>query len=191
MAARMMESAEQAGHPITGGNAAYYAIKAARSGRRSGYTGAGDVMSPRCLFEGKAQHLWLDDEVVCEDGELGSVHDVIAPFGCNDHEADPAEEAARNLDWQAFLARSPEKYRTAVDVLLSGGTMREAGKRCGIGDSAALMLKRRIGADLLEFFGEDTIRRLLNGVAPTWESDLRSSRDRTHQNHEDSFRPQP
>jgi hypothetical protein len=35
MAARMMDSAERAGHPVTAGNVSYYAAKAARSGRRS------------------------------------------------------------------------------------------------------------------------------------------------------------
>ncbi len=56
--------------------------------------------------------------------------------------------------------------------------MREAGKRCGLKDSAALVLKRRIAADLIEFFGEEVIRRLLDGVRPSWESDLRTARDR-------------
>lgn len=56
--------------------------------------------------------------------------------------------------------------------------MREAGQRCGIKDSAALVLKRRIAADLVEFFGEDVIRRLLDGTRPGWESDLRMSRER-------------
>ena len=56
--------------------------------------------------------------------------------------------------------------------------MREAGKRCGLKDSAALNLKRRIAADLIAFFGEDIIRRLLDGVRPGWESDLRTVRER-------------
>jgi hypothetical protein len=34
-------------------------------------------------------------------------------------------------------------HRTAILVLVEGGTMREAGKRCGLKDSAALVLKRR------------------------------------------------
>lgn len=191
MAARMMASADLAGRSFSGGNMAWFAAKAARSGRRSGYTGASDVMSPRCQFQNKARHEWIDLEVEMECGDVGSLHDVIASSGYQGHETDPSEEAARNLDWKAFLARSPEKYRIAVDVLLSGGSMREAGQRCGLKDSAALNLKRRIGADLLEFFGEETIRRLLHGVSPNWESDLRMSRERTHQSHEDSFRPQP
>jgi hypothetical protein len=190
MAARLMESAEQAGHPITAGNASYYAVKAARSGRRSYYTGRSDVLHPGCQIDGNARHESLDAEIECDTGEFGSLHDVIAPCGYQGMETDPSEEAARNLDWKAFLARSPERYRIAVDVLLSGGTMREAGKRCGLKDSAALNLKRRIGADLLEFFGEETIRRLLHGVSPNWESDLRMSRERCHASHSDSFRPQ-
>jgi hypothetical protein len=46
MTARMMDSAETAGHPITAGNASYFAAKAARSGRRSCYT------SQRCHVAG-------------------------------------------------------------------------------------------------------------------------------------------
>jgi len=178
MAARMMDSAEKAGHPITAGNASYYAAKAARSGRRSYCTGRSDVMSPGCQIDGKAKHECLDAEIELEFGDVGSLHDVIAPPGYQGAEPDPAEEAARNLDWEAFLASHPPRHRAAILVLVSGGTMREAGKRCGLKDSAALMLKRRIAADLAAFFGEDVIRRLLDGVKPGWESDLRTARER-------------
>jgi DNA-directed RNA polymerase specialized sigma24 family protein len=178
MAARMMVSAEKAGHPITAGNASYYAAKAARSGRRSYYTGRSDVLSPGCQIDGKARHEWLDDEIEMEFGDVGTLHDVIAPHGYQGPEPDPAEEAARNLDWEMFLASHPPRHRVAILVLVEGGTMREAGKRCGLKDSAALLLKRRIAADLIEFFGEEVIRRLLDGVRPGWESDLRTVRDR-------------
>ena len=177
-AARMMDSAEKAGHSITAGNASYYAAKAARSGRRSYYTGRSDVMSPGCQIDGKARHEWLDDEIELEFGDSGTLHDIMAPHGYQGQEPDPAEEAARNLDWEWFLASHPPRHRTAILVLVEGGTMRDAGKRCGLKDSAALNLKRRIAADLIEFFGEDVIRRLLDGVKPGWESDLRMSRAR-------------
>jgi hypothetical protein len=178
MAARMMVSAEKAGHPITAGNASYYAVKAARSGRRSYYTGRSDVMSPGCQIDGKARHDWLDREVEFETGDSGTLHEVVQPLEFDGHESDPAEDAARNLDWESFLAAHPPRHRIAILVLVEGGTMREAGKRCGLKDSAALMLKRRIAADLIEFFGEEVIRRLLDGVKPCWESDLRMSRER-------------
>ena len=177
-AARMMDSAEKAGHPITAGNASYFAAKAARSGRRSYYTGRSDVMSPGCQIDGKAKHEWLDQEVEMEFGDIGTLHDVIASHPYIGQEPDPAEEAARNLDWESFLALHPPRHRTAILVLVSGGTMREAGKRCGLKDSGALVLKRRIAADLIAFFGEDVIRRLLDGARPGWEFDLRTVRER-------------
>ena len=178
MAARMMDSAEQAGKSFTGGNVSYYAARAARSGRRSYYTGRSDVMSPGCQIDGNARHEWLDGEIELESGEIGTLHDVIAPYGYQGPEPDPAEEAARNIDWESFLAAHPPRHRTAIRVLVEGGTMREAGKRCGLGDSSALSLKRRIAADLIEFFGLDVVRRLLDGTRPGWESDLRMSRER-------------
>ncbi len=182
MAARMMDSAEKAGHPITAGNASYYAVKAARSGRRSYYTGRSDAMSPGCQIDGKARHDCMDEEIEFEGGESGTLHEVIARPDYQGGESDPSEEAARNLDWESFLASHSARHRMAIIVLVSGGTMREAGQRCGLKDSAALNLKRRIAGDLIAFFGEDVIRCLLDGIRPGWESDLRTLRER-HLNH--------
>lgn len=178
MAARMMESAEQAGRTFTASNVAYYATKAARSGRRSYYTGRSDALSPGCQLDGNARHDWLDEERELETGEAGTLHDLVSPAGYHGQETDPAEEAARNLDWELFLAAHSPRHRIAILVLVEGGTMREAGKRCGLGDSAALLLKRRIAADLIEFFGEEILRQLIDGTRPTWDSDLRMSRER-------------
>jgi len=178
MAARMMDSAEQAGRTFSAGNMAYYAAKAARSGRRSYYTGRSDVMSPGCQIDGKARHEWLDDEIEFETGESGTLHDIVGSYGYQGDECDPAEQAARNLDWETFLAAHPPRHRVAILALVEGGTMREAGKRCGLKDSAAFNLRQRIASDLVEFFGEEEIRRLLDGTRPGWESDLRMSRER-------------
>lgn len=180
MAARMMDSAEKAGRTFTAGNVSYYAERAARSGRRSYYSGRSDVFSPGCQLDGKAKHAHLDADVEFESGECGTLHDIVAPFGQNAHEADPAEEAARNLDWEAFLASHPPRHRTAILVLVDGGTMREAGKRCGLKDGAAFNLKRRIAADLIEFFGEEVILRLLAVRRPDWDAGRQASRQRHH-----------
>ena len=178
MAARMMESAEKSGQRFSASNIAYYATRAARSGRRSYYTGHSDVMSAGCLLDGGARHESLDDEIDMESLEACTLHDIIAPPGYQGHESDPSEEAARNIDWAAYLAGHPPRHRAAISVLVAGGTMREAGKRCGLKDSAALNLRRRIASDLLEFFGLDVIRRLLDGCRPDWESGLRMTRER-------------
>lgn len=178
MAARMMESAEKSGHEFTAGNISYFTLRGVRSGRRSGYAGRCDVYSPGCQIDGNARFEALDNEVDVDDELCGTLHDVIHPFRPDDHEMDPAGEAARNLDWQAFLASQPPRHRLAILTLAEGGTMREAGKRCGIKDSAARNLKQRIAADLVAFFGESLIRRLLGGVRPDWEAGLRCVRER-------------
>jgi hypothetical protein len=178
MAARMMDSAEKAGRKFTAGNVAYYATQAARSGRRSYYAGRSDVLSPGCQIDGLARHEPLDAEIEFEAENFGTLHDVIQTFDANAHEVDPSEEAARNLDWDAFLASHPPRHRTAILILSRGGTMREAGKGCGLRDSAALNLRRRIAADLIEFFGEEVIRRLLDGRMPAWDAGLQASRHR-------------
>jgi hypothetical protein len=98
MAARMMDSAEKAGRKFGGSSMAYYSTKAARSGRRSYYTGRSDVMSPGCQIDGKARHESLDYEIEFDTEESGVLHDVIAPNGYTGQESDPAEETARNLD---------------------------------------------------------------------------------------------
>jgi hypothetical protein len=186
MAARMMDSAEKAGRTFTAGNISYYTERAARGGRRSGYSGRSDAYSPGCQIDGNARHKSLDDQVEFEFGESGTLHEIISIFDAADHESDPAGQAARNIDWELFLAAHPPRYRKAVLVLVDGGTMREAGKRLGIKDSAALNLKRKIAADLIEFFGEDVIRELLGGIRPAWDSDLRLARERGH-SHEGAF----
>ena len=178
MAARMIDSAERKGREVTPGNIAYYTHRAARSGRRSGYSGRSDVLSPGCQLDGKAKHDSLDYEITSENGESGCLHDVIGPYDDAGNESDPAAEAARNLDWEAFLASHSDRHRTAINVLAAGGTMREAGKQCGLKDSAARNLKVRIAEDLIEFFGADTIRRLLDGACPAWASNLRAARER-------------
>ena len=176
MAVRMMVAAEDAGRSFTASNIAHYATQAARSGRRSYYAGRTDAMSPGCQIAGRARFKSLDEDVEFDTGEHGTLHDLIAPFHKDAHESDPAEEAARNLDWDKFLSSHSPRHRAAVIVLAEGGTMRDAGKSCGISDASASNLKRRIAYDLIAFFGEDVIRRLLDGVRHGWESDLRMTR---------------
>ena len=48
----------------------------------------------------------------------------------------------RNLDWCLILASHPPRRRTAILVLVKGGSLSEAGKSCGLKDSAAFVLKR-------------------------------------------------
>ncbi len=83
MAARMMESAERAGRIFTAGSVSYCAARAARSCRRSYYSGRSDVFSAGCQIDGKARQKSLDDDVAFESGDAGTLHDVIASTNTN------------------------------------------------------------------------------------------------------------
>lgn len=160
-AARMMLSASQRGRTFTPGNIAHFAARAVRCGRRSHYTGRSDVLSPGCQLDGNSRFTYLDQEVEVEEGNIGTLQEAMPLSDCLGHDLDPAEEAARNLDWETFLDSHPPRYRIAIRALLEGQTMREAGRRCGIGDSAALNLKRKIATDLVEFHGGETLADIL------------------------------
>lgn len=183
-AVKMMESAERAGRNFTPGNIVYFASRAARSGRRAGYSGRQDVMCPGAQLDGRVHldHLDGGPDGCARLNELGEgpggLHDIV----WQGEASDPAEDAARNLDWEIFLATHPPRYAIVIGVLAGGGTMRDAGRLIGISDSSASTLRRRIAADLVLFFGEEMIARLLAGVRPGWESDLRAGRER-HLHH--------
>jgi hypothetical protein len=187
-AAKMMDSAEKAGKRFSAGNVAYFASKAARSGRRSTWSGRTDVMSPAAALDRSVRFEHLDGP---PDGRRSSAQpradfcdgpeglQEIVWTGDGPGSSDPADEAARNIDWEEFLALHPPRYRIAVLVLAGGGTMREAGRSCGIGDSAACQLRKSLRAALQEHFGAEMIANLLSGgVRSSWESELRASRER-------------
>ncbi|MDA0765374.1 MAG: hypothetical protein O3A92_00925 [Verrucomicrobia bacterium] len=189
-AAKMMDSAEKAGKRFSAGNIAYYASRAARSGRRSTWSGRTDVLCPAASLDRSVRFEHLDGDPdggrttrqphadFCDGAE--GLHEIAwTGSGPGSGSSDPAEEAARNIDWEEFLAVHPPRYRIAVLVLAGGGTMREAGQSCGIGDSAACLLRKSLGVALQEHFGPEMIADLMGGgIRPSWESDLRASRER-------------
>ena len=138
-AAKMIDSADKAGTKFSAGNIAYFASRAARGGRRSTGSNRTDVHSPGAQLDGRVRHEPLDAEFTLRDENFDgpdTPHEIVWGGGhavCTD----PAEEAGRNLDWREFLAVQPQRQRVAILVLARGGTMREAGRLCGIGDSAA------------------------------------------------------
>ena len=185
-AAAMMDSAERAGKSFTAGNIAWFASRAARSGRRSTGSSRSCPLSPGAGLDGTVHLDHLDGDprsgnpaASADPDEPGmtdtGLYDVVWVAGTVP--SDPSEDAARNLDWHDFVATLPRNQRVAVLVLARGGTMREAGRLCGLCDSAACLLRKRVAAALLEFFGSDLIGRMMAGLRPAWEPDLRASRE--------------
>jgi hypothetical protein len=61
-AAKMMDSAEKAGKKFSAGNVAYFASRAARSGRRSTWSGRTDVMSAAASLDRSVRFEHLDGD---------------------------------------------------------------------------------------------------------------------------------
>lgn len=179
-AAAMIDSAEKAGKKFSPGNIAYFASRQARVERRSTGSSRTDVLAEGTQLDGLVHYEHLDGgpEEPCHATEAGDAPDGLHEIVWGGSPDDPAEDAARNLDWEAFLARHSDRHRIAVLVLAQGGTMREASRLIGISDSAACTLRKQVAADLVAFFGEEILRRLLGGVSPGWSCNVRAGRER-------------
>ena len=60
-AANMLDSAELAGKEVSPNSVAFYVLQSLRSGRRSGYAGRADAMSPAAALDGRVTVLSLDE----------------------------------------------------------------------------------------------------------------------------------
>jgi len=174
MAARMIDRVEQQGKlgKVTASNIAYYTIQHCKSGRRAGGSSRVDVMATATQLNGTTR-LHSLNEVVAEDEsgfEIFELQDVIS----HDHE-DPAMIAARNLDWQALLARLTQRERAIVVYLLEGRTVSDVATAFKLDRSTLQQSKYRLAGLILEFMGVDVLSDLAR--APGWRIDLDCERE--------------
>ena len=101
IATQMLDRVEQSGQKFTLGNIAYYALLHVRSGRRSQSASRADVMACGTQLDHKSAVLSFEEEVGY-DPELDEPI-TLGQLLASEHE-DPSMEAARNLDWELFLA---------------------------------------------------------------------------------------
>lgn len=98
IAAAMLDSAEAAERPYTASTVAFYALQAAKGGRRSTYTGRSDVLCPAAGLDGSVQALSLDKPVAIGadvEDEAATLHDVLPV-----RREGPDQEAGRRIDWE-------------------------------------------------------------------------------------------
>jgi hypothetical protein len=180
MAARLLIRSGRGGKKVTAGNIAYYTIQHVRAGRRFHKFSKVDVMAAGTQIDGRTRLSSLE-EVVASDAETGGeiflFHDVLSR-----DEEDPSTRAARRLDWAEFYAGLPDREKAAVEFLLEGKTLREAGKALGFSDSSMQQSKRALAGKILEFMGPDIltqVRRL-----PQWRNGLDATREKQACRHE-------
>jgi hypothetical protein len=118
--------------------AARHALKGRRIGNQSGGRGAMDI------FHRRAQRLRSFRVVSFDPGSAspsGSGHSTWREWLVADRRVSPADEACFRLDFEAWLARLPERRRRTAELLAEGhGTLEVA--RC-MGDTPAAVSQAR------------------------------------------------
>src|ERR1035437_87978 len=105
MAADMLDSSERKGKALIPKSVAYYAVQAAKSGRRSTYAGRSDAFSYAAHKDGRALLVSMDEPL-----EIGE-YDDDRTFGdmLADKHDDPATMGARNVDWNELMGKLDDR----------------------------------------------------------------------------------
>ena len=134
-------------------NAARY-VKAGRLlGCGTGTRGCRDVFHHRAQKAGGFQLLGLDDR----GGRGGNrARDAWRAWEVEDNRVSPADQACFELDYEAWLARLPERKRRIAELLAAGETTGDVARQLGVTAGAVSQTRRWLEADWRSFQGEST-----------------------------------
>src|SRR5580704_13019180 len=174
MAAKMINRVESQGKlgKISPGNIAYYTLQHLKSGRRANGTSSVDIMASATQLNGSSR-LHSINEVVsvseCGD-EIFELQDVISQ-----NNEDPGVQAARRMDWSAFLAGLNRMERVLVKTLLDGLGVKDAAKKARVNYSTMQEYRKKIAQKIVEFMGIDILRDVAK--IPGWRIGLDCERE--------------
>ena len=174
IAAQMLHRVEQSGKKFTPGNIAYYAVLHMRSGRRSQSATRTDTMAPGTQLDHKSAVLSFEEEVGY-DPELDTpitLGDLLA----SEHE-DPAMEAARNLDWELFLATHDYHYGVILKGMTESRSLKDTAAAQKESYPSMWQLKNRMAEDVREYLGPDAIAESVR--TPRWKASINRDREKT------------
>lgn len=168
LAARTLASARAKGKQVTPGNVAYYTMLHLRCGRRSHSAGRSDVMGTRTQIVGNSRVTSLAAPIPAEEQSLDdpmTIGDVLA----SDAE-DPAETAARNLDWQALIATLDEKALAVLHCMADDVRLQEVATRKGVSRSTVQSGRNQLTELVRTFMGADVLHLIQQ--TPRWRESL-------------------
>jgi len=174
IAAQMLDSVERHGKKVTPGNIAYFAMLHMKSGRRSQTTSRSDVMASGTQLDGKSCVLSCEEEVGYdpEMDEPITLGDLLAS-----ENEDPAMVAARDIDWEIFLACHDYRYGVVVKGIAEGRTAKDTARATGIPYHRVCEFKTKLAEDVREYLGDDAIADA--SQIPRWKADIAVDREKT------------
>ena len=174
IAAQMLHRVEEQGKTVTPGNIAYYVILHMRSGRRSQGSSRVDTMAAGTQLDGSSSVLSFEEEVGY-DPELDEPI-TLGQILASEHE-DPSMEAARNIDWELFIATHDYRYGIMVKGLAEGKSLKATAERSGHLYMSLYGLKVKLAEDVREYLGNEAIAQSLQ--VPRWKASIARDRERT------------
>lgn len=177
LAANMVESCEVRGRPLYPSSIAYFAIQAARHGRRSTSASRADAMSPAAQLDGNASLASMDDTVETEDGDALSLHELLAAPA-----EDPAQQAARELDWSELMEDLNERDLALLRTTVSGESLSLLARQFGVSAPRITQIKREIGKQIRLRWGDHALADALR--LPAWASSIHTVHERRACHHQ-------
>jgi hypothetical protein len=174
LAARMLHAAEAAGKTVTAGNIAFYTLQALKSGRRSGYAGHTDVLSPGAAMTGHCFVRSMEEAIGCHDddpdGEI-TLHDLLVAPGDS-----PDVACARDLDWDEVVPHLDARRRHVLLGTAQGHGTDEMAKELGVTPPRVSQLRESIGRYIVDAWGTTGI--VESTTPPVWRQGLRAAAER-------------
>ncbi|MEQ2008279.1 MAG: helix-turn-helix domain-containing protein [Limisphaerales bacterium] len=168
MAARLLASARAKGKQVTPGNVAFYTMLHIRCGRRSHSAGRSDAMGSRTQIMGLSRVTSLASPMPAPDDapdESLTLGDMLASEA-----EDPAETAARNLDWQALVATLDERALAVLHCMADEARLQEVATRKGVSRSTVQSWRNQLTELVRSFMGADVLHLIQR--TPQWRENL-------------------
>ena len=155
IAAEMLDSAEARGKDVEPASVAYYTLQQMKTGRRSGYSGRRDAMSPAAALDGKVQLRSMDEVMPADEDDFVeqlTLHDVLAGSA-----EDVDVTVARRMDWASALEQMDERMRDVVKGTAEGIGTGELAARYEVTAPRICQVREEAGERLLAAWGGDPL----------------------------------
>jgi len=173
-----IESLETRGQPLYPASIAFYTLQRLKSGRRANYAGRADVLSPAAQLDGHSTLSSMDEGIATDDeGDGLTLHDVLAK-----HEEDPAQKAARQIDWSEIMAELDDRKLAILRATAEGSKLEDLAKRFGISKPRISQLKTELGRQVKARWGDDALADAM--CTPTWHACLNATKEQARCRHE-------
>jgi len=175
LAAAMLDSAENRGRQVKARQVAYFALQALKSGRRAGYAGRTDAMSPAAQLDGNVRLASMDAPCTAAhddpDASESTLHDSLAAAF-----EDGATVAARRIDWEAVMRRLDDRRRTVLVATAEGRATNEIARSCRVSAPRVCQVRESIGSYIHDAWGTNGIADSIRD--PAWQAGLRAASER-------------